>query len=262
MNKNTIKPKSIRQSSLEKWYSEIVSKDEKDYSVEDICRMLRQDYLVERAVQIGIEFLKKDPFVGNVYNGELLSAFINDQKSYIYVYRKDFELIRSVAHDLFLDKHNLHDAYGDVESIKETEQLVIRLDKILNGEEANLHLELIPKIINKYFKLVSIGTNLANPDYKWQRIPYLPIKFDEKCAKRDVKQLNKVLKSFSGKCKWFLQRDILLYGKENIFFLTIRERHFPKIYKRFYKKEVWEAAIEDILPLAEHLENTLSRSTH
>lgn len=161
MNKNTIKPNSIRQSSLEKWYSEIVSKDENDYSVEDICRMLRQDYLVERAVQIGIEFLKKDPFVGNVYNGELLSAFINDQKSYIYVYRKDFELIRSVAHDLFLDKHNLHDAYGDVESIKETEQLVIRLDKILNGEEANLHLELIPQIINKYFKLVSIGTNLA-----------------------------------------------------------------------------------------------------
>ena len=137
MNKNTIKPKSIRQSSLEKWYSEIVSKDENDYSVEDICRMLRQDNLVERAVQIGIEFLKKDPFVGNVYNGELLSAFINDQKSYIYVYRKDFELIRSVAHDLLLDKHNLHDAYGDVESIKETEQLVIRLDKILNGEEAN-----------------------------------------------------------------------------------------------------------------------------
>jgi hypothetical protein len=83
MNKNTIKAKRIHQSSLDKWYSEIVSKDEKDYSIEDICRMLRQDYLIDRAVQIGIDYLKKDPFVGNIYNGELLSAFINDQKSYI-----------------------------------------------------------------------------------------------------------------------------------------------------------------------------------
>lgn len=257
MNKNTIKPKSIRQSSLEKWYSEIVSKDENDYSVEDICRMLRQDYLVERAVQIGIEFLKKDPFVGNVYNGELLSAFINDQKSYIYVYRKDFEIIRSVAHNFLTDKHILPNEIGDVESIEETKQLVIRLDKILNGEEANLHLELIPQIINKHFNLVSIGTNLANPDYKWRRIPNLPIIFDEKCAKLDVKQLNKVLKSFSGKCKWFLQRDVFLYGKENLYFLTIRERYFSEIYKMLYKKEVWEAAIEDILPLAEHLEKNL-----
>jgi len=38
---------------------------------------------------------------------------------------------------------------------------------------------------------------------------------------------------------------------------TIKARCFSEIYKMLYKKEVWEAAIEDILPLAEHLEKNL-----
>ena len=204
MKKKTEQTGNLNQSSLEKWHSEIISKNEKDYSLEDICRMLRQDYKFERAAQIGVEYLLKDPFIGYLYNGKLLSAFIFDQKSYIYAYRDDFDRISSSAHKKIINGYNFLDEDCDERKGEDVKHLIVRLDNMLNGNEANLHLELIPKTINKHFELVSIGTNLANPEYKWQRLPFLPIKFDEKNAKSNVKRLNNVLKNFKGNCKWFV----------------------------------------------------------
>ena len=124
----------------------------------------------------------------------------------------------------------------------------------------NLHLEPIPQIISKHFELDSIGTNLLNPDYKWLRLPFLPIKFNEKNAKRDAQQLKRTLACFDGNCKWVLLRKLYLSKNSNLFILTIRGRHFPNMYKRFHKIELWEAAIKDIMPLAEHLKKTLAEN--
>lgn len=259
MDKKIIKTRKQHQSSIEKWYSEIVSKDEKDYSVEDICHMLRQDCFVDRAVHIGIRLLKEKPFIGSLYAGELLDGFLYEQKSYIYVYQKDFEEISSIAHKFLLENPNLLDVFIDDESVEEAKQLVIKLDNILDGTEVNLHLELIPQIIKRYFAIVSIGTNIANPEFKWRRMPFLPIVFDEKCSKRDAKKLNGVLKCFRGNCKWYLHRELFSKNR-NLFFLTIRERYYPEMHKSSNVREAWEAAIEDILPLADHLEKSLANS--
>lgn len=249
---------TTNKSSLEKWYSVIDTKDEMDYSVEDICRMLRQDYLVERAVQTGIKFLQKDPFIGGLHSGELIKAFIFHQKSFIYVYHDEFEKISSNAHYLLLSSHTLLERLRDEDSVEETKQLITRLDNILNGKEPNLHLELVPQTIKKHFELVSIGTNLANPNYKWSRLPYLPILFEKKSAVCDARRLKKALKSFSGNCKWILQRKFILSNAPNLYFLTIGERNYLSIYKCIHKTEAWEAAIKDILPLAEHLDKSLA----
>ena len=44
-------------SSLGRWYNRFIEKEEKELNIEDICRMLRQDLLVEVATPIGIQHL-------------------------------------------------------------------------------------------------------------------------------------------------------------------------------------------------------------
>lgn len=255
MKYKTINTKALQQSSLEKWYSEIEQKNEKDYSVEDICCMLRQDYKTELAASIGIELLRQDPFIGSLCDGELLSAFIRHQKSYIYYYRKDFDDIYVTATTSCKDAQVLLERFDNNEDlINEARQLTDRLYDIISGKESNLHLELISQVIKRHYEVVRIGTNVANPEFTWHRFPCLPIVFGKSS---DVKQLKRLLRGFKGNCNWILHRRHYSKNKE-LYFLTIREKRFPCIYSCIHKNEPWKAAISDILPLSEYLESSLS----
>ncbi|TCS96767.1 contact-dependent growth inhibition system immunity protein [Hazenella coriacea] len=58
--------------ALEQWYSRLAEKSVDEIDINDICRMLGQDILVEIAVEKAIEMLKVDPLAGWSYDGQLI----------------------------------------------------------------------------------------------------------------------------------------------------------------------------------------------
>lgn len=59
---------------LGKWFVTLLDKTIDELNINDIYRMLRQDILIEVAVNKSVEFLKENPFAGEMYDGQLLEV--------------------------------------------------------------------------------------------------------------------------------------------------------------------------------------------
>lgn len=74
--------KGIRLASLnhscplDEWYDAVVRKTESELSLLDICRMLRQEVLLDIAMPLARKILIKSPFCGELYDGQLFKLFI------------------------------------------------------------------------------------------------------------------------------------------------------------------------------------------
>ena len=61
-------------SSLTEWYNQLINKTIDELEVEDVCKMIRQNIIIELATQKAIELFFDDPYDGFIYDGELLNA--------------------------------------------------------------------------------------------------------------------------------------------------------------------------------------------
>lgn len=61
---------------LQEWYNELIDKTVGELTIFDVLRMLRQGVLLELAVLKTIEFLLKDVFAGDAYDGQALETLL------------------------------------------------------------------------------------------------------------------------------------------------------------------------------------------
>ena len=62
---------------LQKWYNHLLDKRVSELEVSDILRMIRQNEFIDIAISKAIVYLKDNPFVGDMYEGELLEKLLN-----------------------------------------------------------------------------------------------------------------------------------------------------------------------------------------
>ena len=60
--------------SLVKWHNDVINKTVDELTCADVARMLRQGLFLETALSKAIEMLMADPFVGELYTGELIES--------------------------------------------------------------------------------------------------------------------------------------------------------------------------------------------
>ena len=64
-------------SGIINWYNRLIDKTYDDLSVEDVCRMIRQDILRDIAIQKAIDLFLHDPYDGEYSDGDLLSVLVS-----------------------------------------------------------------------------------------------------------------------------------------------------------------------------------------
>lgn len=61
-------------SGLMKWYNRVLDKRLGELDEIDVSKMIRQDNLIELAIDSAIDILKDNPFAGEMYDGDLLNT--------------------------------------------------------------------------------------------------------------------------------------------------------------------------------------------
>lgn len=102
---------------LQKWYNELIDKSINEINIADVLRMLRQKVFTKLAMLKAIEFLRKNIFVGELYDGELLQKISELDTIFLASYASD---LKSILKD-YIEKCKLHTwAYeGEEEEFKE-----------------------------------------------------------------------------------------------------------------------------------------------
>lgn len=78
MNKRICDIKSVelekvkQESSLDKWFYEMVQKREDDLTIKDISHMLRQEIYLDIAISKAWEKIIENPLCGEMYEGQML----------------------------------------------------------------------------------------------------------------------------------------------------------------------------------------------
>lgn len=78
---------------LQKWYNQLIDKKLIVLEVSDITRMIRQKEFMDMAILKAIDYLKENPFIGEMYDGELLEKISGINVDSL---RKYIEEIRSI----------------------------------------------------------------------------------------------------------------------------------------------------------------------
>lgn len=84
-------PDDDLQSSLDEWFNCIMAKTVEELTIADICRMLRQKICSVVAIGRAIELLEEDPFVGDLYEGQLMITLYNAKEKYLCKRYDDIE---------------------------------------------------------------------------------------------------------------------------------------------------------------------------
>lgn len=107
---------------LQKWYNELIDKSINEINIADVLRMLRQKVFTKLAMLKAIEFLRKNIFVGELYDGELYDGELLQKISeldtiFLASYASD---LKSILKD-YIEKCKLHTwAYeGEEEEFKD-----------------------------------------------------------------------------------------------------------------------------------------------
>ncbi|HFZ7336388.1 TPA: contact-dependent growth inhibition system immunity protein [Salmonella enterica subsp. salamae serovar 21:z10:z6] len=61
-------------SGLIKWYNRLLDKTADELDEIDISKMIRQDILVDLAIDSAINILKDNPYAGEMYDGDVLNS--------------------------------------------------------------------------------------------------------------------------------------------------------------------------------------------
>jgi len=76
---------------LDKWYVTLLNKAIEEININDISRMLRQDILIEVAINKSVEILKENPLVGEMYDGQLLELLYSVD---VNKYKEDIDEVK------------------------------------------------------------------------------------------------------------------------------------------------------------------------
>lgn len=67
----------------EEWFNAMLEKTPEQLSMPDVCRMLRQKIFSKAAMQRAIEILDKEPFAGELYEGQLMINLYAAKEKYL-----------------------------------------------------------------------------------------------------------------------------------------------------------------------------------
>lgn len=54
------------------WHNQVIEKSEDELTVSDVARCIRQNLFMETAVEMMLVYLLHNPYIGDVYDGELM----------------------------------------------------------------------------------------------------------------------------------------------------------------------------------------------
>lgn len=75
--------------SLPAWHNRVIDKTVSELDELDVARMMRQDVFVECAVERALEFLREDPFAGELADAEFLVKMSKLDNKYLMPYKKE-----------------------------------------------------------------------------------------------------------------------------------------------------------------------------
>lgn len=85
---------------LQKWYNQLIDKKYYEIDLKDVLKMIRQNEFIDLAVLKAICYLKENPFIGELYEGELIECLLKVDRSKIKPYIAELNNILSVALEL------------------------------------------------------------------------------------------------------------------------------------------------------------------
>ena len=111
---------------LQKWYNQLIDKKVSEVEISDILRMIRQNEFIDIAVLKAIDYLKENPFAGDMYEGEVLEKLsgisIDNLKDYI-------NELKDILSKALINNENYE--WIDDEERKEFAEVILKfLDKI------------------------------------------------------------------------------------------------------------------------------------
>lgn len=80
---------------LQKWYNQLLDKTVSEIDICDVSRMIRQKKFIDLAILKAINFLQKNLFVGEMYEGEILEKLSELESPVLAVYSDDLRDILS-----------------------------------------------------------------------------------------------------------------------------------------------------------------------
>lgn len=88
-----VKPILGVNDSLAEWHNRVIEKTPDEVTLLDINRMVRQKRFIEVALNRGIEELKRNPYVGELCNGDILEHMLRVDSSLLLKYKDDLKYI-------------------------------------------------------------------------------------------------------------------------------------------------------------------------
>lgn len=82
---------------LQQWYNQLIDKKISEIGVADVLKMIRQNEFIDIGVYRAVMLLKDNPFVGDMYDGELLEKIAGFEKEILLQYVHEIEDILKVA---------------------------------------------------------------------------------------------------------------------------------------------------------------------
>ena len=124
-------PDEGHQYSLDEWFNSIMSKTVDELTIADICRMLRQKICSAVAIGKAIDMLNDDPFVGELYEGQLMITLYNAKEKYLCRRYDDIEPLLDKA----ALKSKTHDWVSEYEKFEYLRTLEAFAKKIRESKE-------------------------------------------------------------------------------------------------------------------------------
>lgn len=116
------------------WFNVLMEKFVGELNIGDICRMLRQKIFSVVAIDRAIEILNTDPFVGDLYEGQLMVNLCNAKEKYLSKRYNDMEPLLETSVRLAL-AHK----WSDEEEKKEYLECVVGLQEKIKEQAGVLN---------------------------------------------------------------------------------------------------------------------------
>lgn len=82
---------------VDEWFNTIMEKTKDQLTVSDVSRMLRQKICSKVAIKRAIEMLEEDPFVGEMFEGQLMYNLYDGKEKYLKLFYSQVEPVLEKA---------------------------------------------------------------------------------------------------------------------------------------------------------------------
>jgi hypothetical protein len=87
-------------NAVDEWFNTIMEKTKDQLNVADVSRMLRQKICSRVAIKRAIEMLSDDPFVGEMFEGQLMFNLYNGKEKYLRLFYPQMSNVLEKAEDM------------------------------------------------------------------------------------------------------------------------------------------------------------------